>query len=59
VVDASTDYGFAGTLDGLLYKWELVSGRKAASMDCSKSKLHIDLWSIPLPSYSSINLQIM
>jgi hypothetical protein len=43
VVDASTDYGFAGTLDGLFYKWELVSGRKVASIQCSKSKLHIDL----------------
>ncbi|XP_078178252.1 DNA binding protein [Carex rostrata] len=37
VVDASTNYGFAGTLDGLLYKWELVSGRKVASIRCFES----------------------
>lgn len=43
MVDASTNYGFAGTLDGLLYKWELVSGRKVASIHCFESKLHADL----------------
>ncbi|KAJ4804506.1 DNA binding protein [Rhynchospora pubera] len=37
VVDATTNYGFAGTLDGLFYKWELSSGRKVASMYCFES----------------------
>ncbi|KAJ3685590.1 hypothetical protein LUZ61_014754 [Rhynchospora tenuis] len=37
VVDAMTNYGFAGTHDGLLYKWEVSSGRKVASSHCFES----------------------
>ncbi|XP_062208252.1 uncharacterized protein LOC133909716 isoform X3 [Phragmites australis] len=33
-VDASGNYGFAGTYEGLLYTWELSSGRKLASTQC-------------------------
>ncbi|WOL07758.1 hypothetical protein Cni_G16505 [Canna indica] len=31
-VDASADYGIIGTYDGLLYKWELSSGKKLANL---------------------------
>ncbi|XP_062201275.1 uncharacterized protein LOC133903829 [Phragmites australis] len=34
-VDASGNYGFAGTYGGLLYTWELSSGRKLAGTQCS------------------------
>ncbi|KAG8083260.1 hypothetical protein GUJ93_ZPchr0015g6991 [Zizania palustris] len=33
-VDASANHGFAGTYGGLLYTWELSSGRKLASTQC-------------------------
>ncbi|OAY80613.1 hypothetical protein ACMD2_17353 [Ananas comosus] len=36
VVAASAEYGFVGTFDGLLYKWELSTGRKYADMCCFK-----------------------
>lgn len=34
VVDASGNCGFAGTYEGLLYTWELSSGRKLAGTKC-------------------------
>uniref|UniRef100_A0ACD5XQ02 Uncharacterized protein n=1 Tax=Avena sativa TaxID=4498 RepID=A0ACD5XQ02_AVESA len=36
-VDATGNYGFAGTYEGLLYMWELSSGRKLTSTQCFNS----------------------
>uniref|UniRef100_A0ACD5Y481 Uncharacterized protein n=1 Tax=Avena sativa TaxID=4498 RepID=A0ACD5Y481_AVESA len=36
-VDATGNYGFAGTYEGLLYMWELSSGIKLTSTQCFKS----------------------
>lgn len=38
VVDASGNCGFAGTYEGLLYTWELSSGRKLAGTKCFNCK---------------------
>ncbi|XP_047051180.1 uncharacterized protein LOC124656491 [Lolium rigidum] len=36
-VDVTGNYGFAGTYEGLLYMWELSSGRKLTSTQCFDS----------------------
>jgi hypothetical protein len=37
-LDACGNYGYAGTHGGLLYLWELSSGRKVTGTQCFNSK---------------------
>ncbi|CAM0950618.1 unnamed protein product [Alopecurus aequalis] len=40
-VDATGNYGFAGTYEGLLYMWELSSGRKLTSTQCINTGVRV------------------